>query len=64
MFGRHAPRVGAPFIWIIAILVVCAEPGAPQSGDPFLRVSFVDVGQGDAIWIKGPMVPTVRRAPT
>jgi competence protein ComEC len=54
MFGRHLPRVGTLFIWIIAILVVCVEPVAPQSGDPFLRVSFVDVGQGDAIWIKGP----------
>ena len=25
-----------------------------QSGDPYLRISFIDVGQGDAIWIKGP----------
>jgi len=54
MLGRLVPWVGASFIWIIAILVVSAVPGASQSGDPYLRVSFVDVGQGDAIWIKGP----------
>jgi len=39
---------------IVATLVVCATPAGTQSGDPLLRVSFIDVGQGDAIWIKGP----------
>jgi beta-lactamase superfamily II metal-dependent hydrolase len=29
-------------------------PSAAQSGDSYLRISFIDVGQGDAIWIQGP----------
>jgi beta-lactamase superfamily II metal-dependent hydrolase len=40
-------------VLLLASLTVAATAGA-QSGDPYLRVSFIDVGQGDAIWIHGP----------
>ena len=30
------------------------SPVAAQTGDSYLRVSFIDVGQGDAVWIQGP----------
>jgi len=39
---------------IVAALLACAAPAGAQSGDPYLRISFIDVGQGDAIWIQGP----------
>jgi competence protein ComEC len=56
MFGRYLPGRGTLITSIVvAMVAVCAAAlGARQSGDPFLRVSFIDVGQGDAIWIKGP----------
>ena len=38
----------------VGLIVLSARPVGTQSGDPYLRVSFIDVGQGDAIWIKGP----------
>jgi len=40
-----------------AVAIAFLAYGAPavgQAGDPYLRISFIDVGQGDAIWIKGP----------
>ena len=47
-------RVAAPVVGLVALVVIGTTPAATQSRDPFLRVSFIDVGQGDAIWIKGP----------
>ncbi|MGH2400424.1 MAG: MBL fold metallo-hydrolase, partial [bacterium] len=41
-------------IVIVTAVVVCAAPAGAQPDDAYLRVSFVDVGQGDAIWIHGP----------
>jgi beta-lactamase superfamily II metal-dependent hydrolase len=35
-------------------LLVYGAPAGGQAGNPYLRISFIDVGQGDAIWIKGP----------
>jgi competence protein ComEC len=29
-----------------------------EQGDAFLRINFVDVGQGDAVWIQGPRTDT------
>jgi beta-lactamase superfamily II metal-dependent hydrolase len=37
----------------LGILAVWVPPAAAQS-DSYLRISFIDVGQGDAIWIQGP----------
>ena len=54
MSGRHLPWGGALFTVVVAVFALCTVPVATQSDDPFLRVSFIDVGQGDAIWIKGP----------
>lgn len=45
------PPIGA--LAIIAVLVYGASAFG-QAGGPYLRVNFVDVGQGDAIWIRGP----------
>jgi beta-lactamase superfamily II metal-dependent hydrolase len=49
---RSCPRVLAA--WAVGLLLAGAPPAAAQSGNPYLRVSFIDVGQGDAIWIQGP----------
>lgn len=54
MPDRRVPWKSALLTSIVAALVVGVTSGRAQSGDPFLRVSFIDVGQGDAIWIKGP----------
>jgi beta-lactamase superfamily II metal-dependent hydrolase len=47
-------RVIGPFVGLVAVALICTAPAATQARDPFLRVSFIDVGQGDAVWIKGP----------
>jgi len=39
---------------VAVALLVYGAPAWGQAGDPYLRINFVDVGQGDAIWIKGP----------
>lgn len=39
-------------------LLAYGTPAGGQAGDPYLRISFVDVGQGDAIWIRGPGTAT------
>ena len=40
---------------VIAVAVLVIQDGArAQAPDQNLRISFVDVGQGDAIWISGP----------
>lgn len=39
---------------VVLALLVYGSSAAAQAGDPYLRINFVDVGQGDAIWIKGP----------
>ena len=49
---RACPRIA--LAWAVVILAVIVSPAAAQSGDAYLRISFIDVGQGDAIWIKGP----------
>jgi competence protein ComEC len=49
---RVWPRLLAA--WAVGILAVGVSRPAAQSGDAYLRVSFIDVGQGDAIWIQGP----------
>jgi competence protein ComEC len=54
MLSRHLLWGGVLLTVVVAVLVVCTAPVATQSGDAFLRVSFIDVGQGDAVWIKGP----------
>jgi len=38
----------------IVALLLCAGPAGAQTGDAYLRVSFIDVGQGDAVWLRGP----------
>jgi competence protein ComEC len=41
---------------LVALLLSLASVGfAADSGDSYLRVSFIDVGQGDAIWIQTPV---------
>ena len=47
---RRRVVVGAVAAW--AGVVLLSAQGDPGSG--FLRISFIDVGQGDAIWIQGP----------
>ena len=48
-------RTGAAVTLTAALVALCASAaGAQQTGAEYLRVSFVDVGQGDAIWIQGP----------
>src|SRR6266850_3298171 len=47
-------RVGAVVTLTAALTALCASVAGAQSGAGYLRVSFVDVGQGDAIWIQGP----------
>ena len=64
MSGRHLPWGGALFTVVVAVFALCTVPVATQSDDPFLRVSFIDVGQGDAIWIKGPIGAEARRGAT
>jgi len=49
---RFRPRVLAA--WAAGVLAAGVSPAAAQSGDGYLRISFIDVGQGDAIWIQGP----------
>lgn len=39
---------------VVLALLVYGSSASGQAGDPYLRINFVDVGQGDAIWIKGP----------
>lgn len=36
------------------ISALCTSPLHAATGDDLLRVHFIDVGQGDAIWIQGP----------
>lgn len=38
----------------VAAVILCAAVTGAQTGDAYLRISFIDVGQGDAIWIHGP----------
>ena len=47
-------RVGVAVALTAALALFCVFPAGAQSGAGYLRVSFVDVGQGDAIWIQGP----------
>src|SRR5438093_9327260 len=47
-------RAGAAVILTAALVALCASPAGAQSGAEYLRIIFVDVGQGDAIWIQGP----------
>jgi len=56
MLDRRSPwnRVFLGLCCTVGLIVWHARPAGTQSGDPYLRVSFIDVGQGDAIWIKGP----------
>ena len=49
--GRSCRRL---FGVVIAALSVYAPPAFGQAADPYLRISFIDVGQGDAIWVQGP----------
>lgn len=39
---------------VVVALLAYGASAAGQAGDPYLRISFIDVGQGDAIWIQGP----------
>jgi competence protein ComEC len=47
------------FLWMIAsiLLFVATTVTAQPRGDQYLRISFIDVGQGDAIWIQTPTAP-------
>jgi competence protein ComEC len=47
-------RAGATVTLTAALVALCASVAGAQPGAAYLRVSFVDVGQGDAIWIQGP----------
>ena len=47
-------RTAAAATLAAALIALSASPAGAQSGTGYLRVSFVDVGQGDAIWIQGP----------
>jgi competence protein ComEC len=40
--------------FVVSACGLVPAPASAQSGDPFLRLSFIDVGQGDAVWIRGP----------
>ena len=51
LFTRHARWVIVPLA-VVAVLVWVAAAMVPQGGS--LSVSFLDVGQGDAILITGP----------
>ena len=39
---------------VVLALLAYGSSAIGQAGDPYLRISFIDVGQGDAIWIQGP----------
>jgi hypothetical protein len=39
------------------LLLVATTVTAQPRGDQYLRISFIDVGQGDAIWIQTPTAP-------
>lgn len=39
---------------VLGALLAYGSPAVAQAVDPYLRINFVDVGQGDAIWIQGP----------
>ena len=49
-----AHRAGVAIRLTAALVALWASAAGAQSGAGYLRVSFVDVGQGDAIWVQGP----------
>jgi competence protein ComEC len=51
--GGSTLRLGLGGVGALAVVLFSSLPTRAQT-DNFLRVNFIDVGQGDAIWVQGP----------